>query len=1534
LVTFILNTASKIIKYFDQFGSPWQAASLPSRSALRSSVRGRLCATRFKPDHAGALATARDSDDHAAEQGCVHVEALPGNRVMPKCGRSSARGSEPLVHCQPFRPHGSELRHVTFMAGGIPGMTEAEYKQWKAGRGDHPHRRSVRQSCVHCTASRVRLLLPLSAAAEHDPRCGRLRRSSCRSAARSCRATRASGLVGDDIITGANIPVQRRDKNGRVFYADPVTGKRVPKPPLLARNSSGRIVSTISGKFAPNVAGKNGVTSSVLRAFGAPTTAQIEAATFGAMTTVEMHTQAERSTQTGVAKALAHIKSPNTAGLAMYAGAIKKFIGPIVGSLALIGGIEGLAESKDPSLLGKVKDILSGVTQGVYAGPTKKAEANETQVQQFLGAASKKNVTDFNPLVVNALTNNSFSKLGGKGVSSIEKGTIAGVPRLDLSKLNEDQKEALKKFGELVQAGKELSRKKITIPLDGSVTTDDANKVIFAFDQLKQLAGSDIESIRKRVQQNSGIIKDTLGKDSEAGKQALSRNFTIAVGDIRASMKAGVVSTKSGMDAIRKLFEQNLKAWGFSATASKHYANSNTGDTAGRNNQTHHGADGYTYNTGAARGALMRIPGAVGPDSVPMNVNGQNVIAAPGEDVAIINRHQRRYLDTRLSDVGGLSGVFRGITKPHNYAQGGWVTGDTDYSPSVGSALTKMAKAKGQPIVVQSGGRTKAEQQALINKYGANNPNHPVAGLNGPHVQGIAADITPGREVFGDVANRFGLGFTVPNESWHVQLLNAAAAAAGGTGDTSIERVMAKGVSGQLGDIVQGVLDTARTVVNKTLSGFASSGGAGGDGTGKTTAGGTYNKSMLSALWKQAGGDPSVANLMAAIALAESGGNPSIPNTQGSGALGLWQILGNPFPGDATDPLTNARMAVWKYENQGLGAWEAYTNGDYKQYMARGGILHAISGLLMHGVTPPTTGVDPGAPDTSDAVTTEGANSHVKSKRKSSKKKKKKTKKSTRDIAGGKPTLGAGISRSAFKPSATKSLPIRKSIKKLLEGHFKYDSFGADDLFDPYTGEQLDLGDIYPGVHNLDVGGGIIQGLQDQLGIAQTKSDNTEESFLVTMEDTDQYADLSNYLRSIGEQDPDAWMAKYGESYELVNDVPGGRVVQGKHVRGIVEYIGEMNELLGFHLTKQINPLQGLMGGGILGMMQWQQNYAGTIPAEQAIAERQTKLAQIKKATEATIELRKAQFRKMSKMKQKGYSWHEAVEHNKDIITKWQNWKRDSYGETHGESRQANSEIDRLKEENKKLTHDKPKGRIFGDANYQHEYQMYQRSRSELTKLVGDPSVQSYAPQAGLDTGLAGNVLLTLAEWKEIRDYKNGLLTDLKSGIPQEELAIDSIKENITNALGTTAAIPQLQDQAGGGSKTQEIAALQNLIASQNYRDALARETNFSVLSGVAPLVRQRYVGSFWQGGLVPETGMALVHKGEFINPAPDGPMRNGSNAAPNVSVGGGTTELHLHGELAALVKLVDARIDSRAATTTSAQLGRRQKIIRAAPGR
>jgi len=112
--------------------------------------------------------------------------------------------------------------------------------------------------------------------------------------------------------------------------------------------------------------------------------------------------------------------------------------------------------------------------------------------------------------------------------------------------------------------------------------------------------------------------------------------------------------------------------------------------------------------------------------------------------------------------------------------------------------------------------------------------------------------------------------------------------------------------------------------------------GPSGVGAGVASAG-QGQKSTLAQLWIEAGGNPKLANLMSAIAMAESQGQVGAVNKQ-SGAAGLWQILPSAHPQYdvnrlTSDPLYNAQAAVAIEKSQGLGAWSTYTSGAYKEYL-------------------------------------------------------------------------------------------------------------------------------------------------------------------------------------------------------------------------------------------------------------------------------------------------------------------------------------------------------------------------------------------------------------------------------------------------------------------------------------------------------------------------------------------------------------------------------------------------------------------------
>jgi len=94
----------------------------------------------------------------------------------------------------------------------------------------------------------------------------------------------------------------------------------------------------------------------------------------------------------------------------------------------------------------------------------------------------------------------------------------------------------------------------------------------------------------------------------------------------------------------------------------------------------------------------------------------------------------------------------------------------------------------------------------------------------------------------------------------------------------------------------------------------------------------------LERLWIKGGGNPVVAPVMAAIALAESGGNPNAlhKNKNGSVDRGLWQINSSHKYGTASmDPGENAKEAVSIYHSQGLVAWSTFTSGAYRKFLPK-----------------------------------------------------------------------------------------------------------------------------------------------------------------------------------------------------------------------------------------------------------------------------------------------------------------------------------------------------------------------------------------------------------------------------------------------------------------------------------------------------------------------------------------------------------------------------------------------------------------------
>lgn len=131
-----------------------------------------------------------------------------------------------------------------------------------------------------------------------------------------------------------------------------------------------------------------------------------------------------------------------------------------------------------------------------------------------------------------------------------------------------------------------------------------------------------------------------------------------------------------------------------------------------------------------------------------------NTPAAPGSSA-----------DRLPSQTGAAAGPIRR----------GSVSGDIQgLDPGLLERLQALSAKTGRAIAVTSGFRTAGEQASLVASKGIYDPRTnptgaaPVGSSN--HETGMAADISPGREVFGGAAAAYGLAFPIPGEPWHVEL--------------------------------------------------------------------------------------------------------------------------------------------------------------------------------------------------------------------------------------------------------------------------------------------------------------------------------------------------------------------------------------------------------------------------------------------------------------------------------------------------------------------------------------------------------------------------------------------------------------------------------------------------------------------------------------------------------------------------------------------------------------------------------------------
>jgi hypothetical protein len=288
-----------------------------------------------------------------------------------------------------------------------------------------------------------------------------------------------------------------------------------------------------------------------------------------------------------------------------------------------------------------------------------------------------------------------------------------------------------------------LAKLGVHIEINSKEARDAAKQVSTALERMKSGSSRSVSSLKTNVRLNMRLIKRTMGEDTAAGKEAMTANFNAAIENVKRSMDEGTISVKEGTALIETYMVRSMQNFGFTRKQALRYAK-------GQDPLT--GKNMNAPLVGKQRGGWINMGAA----------SGDSVHAMLERDEYVLNRKAVKRIGKRTLDRlnFGLAPRFQ---------RGGSVTGDTDFLPALLNALRALSGDVGTPIYVQSGRRTVAEQLA----QGPSTPQHPVAGPNGPHVRGVAADITPGYSVFGRAAARHGLAFTVmPQEPWHIQLVD------------------------------------------------------------------------------------------------------------------------------------------------------------------------------------------------------------------------------------------------------------------------------------------------------------------------------------------------------------------------------------------------------------------------------------------------------------------------------------------------------------------------------------------------------------------------------------------------------------------------------------------------------------------------------------------------------------------------------------------------------------------------------------------
>lgn len=607
---------------------------------------------------------------------------------------------------------------------------------------------------------------------------------------------------------------------------------------------------------------------------------------------------------------------------------------------------------KDPAeLLGSYEGSWSTLGVGPQVGDKTKADAQKSfaaaykRIEAWLGGKNKE-IGVKAAMEFGQAWNIYFQHGGGQKAADELLGPISKRLRTFSHK---DMPEATRAFGGSMLAM--LQEAKRQNPKLSDEYSKLENRVERAFSKM----GEHVEVVNGKIYTGSKSewagIEQAIGSRAEMARERTHTAFTAMQQEALGSLVA-MGYTRSQATGILKGMEKGGTA----------------GKIAGMDAQSGPSGNGERpsvnqHRMGAAHGFASggRIPGVGRQDNVPLTLG----MAAPGE--LVVNGPTERDVDRDLLSAGRppLGQRVAGETRKHSdplYATGGRagiqsvgkyaqgmglsVSGGPGYggipsSGHVGDSLHYSGLAydvSGAPALMTSFRRA-AEQRYLGH------------GLNELFYDPYPYYIDNGSKVPGSLgghSDHVHIGFFPGGPSG----ASAVRGLMGGMGGFKRVRSRKSGVGGAPGGVADAAMGAMARGLNIRLSQKA--GMSMRPGMPRFSGGGgALGAAQLEQLAR--GAHMANPHLMAAIGMAESGGNPSVTNS--IGARGLWQIIPSTASafglnyGRLTDPAYNAFGASKVLQSQGLGAWEAYTNGAYRQYMATGGRIPEFGGWFGSGGT-------------------------------------------------------------------------------------------------------------------------------------------------------------------------------------------------------------------------------------------------------------------------------------------------------------------------------------------------------------------------------------------------------------------------------------------------------------------------------------------------------------------------------------------------------------------------------------------------------